>query len=286
MKSVRVKSTIVLLALLVSVFPIAYVEAVNPQNNRFAASYAREKVDDFGYRFSFRLSDGVEALFIRGSYWLQYSYPTDINEVPRRRHTMYANIGFYYGKTPLGRNIVQFIAVDNVAFYPKWTDSAGYAHDLYNTSSMFMINDYIPDGAHVFTGMRIDEDPVSSYMSYFGGTFVFRELSFVLDDGTEIIVGDVDIELLKYSNELAPQATLSNYSLAVTFTADADVLTVTSEGTAPLIQLVDTMLVIVIVGLLATMVVLGYLHRKGKVSLPIGGVRSNLLGSKFSSTSN
>jgi hypothetical protein len=288
MKTVAAKSAIVLLAfLLVCTFPIGFVQAANTsQKDHFTPSFARENVDDFGYRFSFRLSDGVEALFIRGSYWLQYGYSNNINEAPNRRHTMYANLGFYYGKTVLGRSIVRVISVDSVAFYPKWTDSAGYPHDLYDITPMFMINDVIPDDAHVFTGMRIDEHAVSSYMPYFGGTLSFKGLSFVLDDGTEIAVGDLDIEILKYSNELQPQATLSNYPLTITFAADADVLVAISVGTAPLIHLVDNVLAAILVATIGTLFVLGYLHRKGRIQLPLGKARSLLGQSSPSPTGN
>lgn len=278
MKTIAAKSAIILFGLLFAcMFPIGYVEAASSaRDGHYFRSYARENVDDFGYRFSFRLSDGVEAFLVRGSYWLQYSYSTDINEIPIRRHTMYANLGFYYGKTALGRNIVQVISVDSVAFYPKWTDSAGYPHDLNNTTSMFMINDVIPDSAQVFTGMRIDEKSVSSYMPYFGGTFVFKGLSLVLVDGTEIAIGDIDIEILKYSNEIAPQATLSSYPSTVTFHADTEVLTATSAGTAPLIHVIDTVLAVIIMGTVGTLLVLGYLHRKGRIVLPLKKARSML----------
>jgi len=249
--------------------------AKNPLERNFSPSYARVTVDDFGYRISFRLSDGVEILSIRGSYWLQYSYPTDAtSEIPVRRHTMYVNLGFYYGKTALGRNVVQTITTDMVAFFPKWVDSGGYPQDLYLDTPMFLFDGVLPDGAQVFTGMRLDENAVSRYMAYFGGTFVLSHLSFILDDGSQIDVGTVEIELIKYSNSLSPQAELVGAPANVTCVSEPNILTAATEGLGPLIYAIDLVIAVVLWVTGGTLLILGYLHRKGRITLPIDSIVS------------
>jgi hypothetical protein len=263
-------------ALLISSIAIeGVVAAKNPAERTFSPSYARVTVDDFGYRISFQLSDGVEILSIRGSFWLQYSYPTDaIREQPIRRHTMYVNLGFYYGKTALGRNIVQTINVDMVAFFPKWIDSGGYPHNLYLDTPMFLFDSVLPDGARVYTGMRLDEDAISRYMAYFGGTLVFSDLSFVLDDGTQIDVGTVEIELIKYSSSLSPQVDLVGEPANVTYVSNTDILTAATEGIGPLIYAVDLVVAAALWVTGGTLLILAYLHRKGRITLSAGRITS------------
>ncbi|MFX1367726.1 MAG: hypothetical protein ACFFAY_03920 [Promethearchaeota archaeon] len=279
MKKAAVHLTIFLLAIqLLSGIAIEGAAAVGYSGGGdFTPSYASDRVDYFGYRLSFRLSDGVEVFSVRGSFWLQFSYPTDpTTEQPKRRHTMYINLGFYYGKTPLGRSVVRTISAEMAAFFPKWIDSAGYPHDLYQDTSMFMIDNLIPDGARVFTGMRIDEHSLSRYMPCFGGTFVFSELKFVMDDGSEIDIGTIEIELVKYSNELDPRAELISAPATVTYTSDADILTAVAEGTGPIIYAIDSAFAAILWIIGGTLVILGYLHIKGRVNLPLNRLRKGI----------
>jgi hypothetical protein len=279
MKKAAARLTILLLmSLLMSGMVVESAAATNNSSDgRFAPSYASDRVDDFGYRLSFRLSDGVEIFSMRASFWLQFSYPTDpTTDQPKRRHTMYINLGFYYGKTPLGRNVVRTVSADMAAFFPKWTDSAGYPHDLYQVTSMFMIDNLIPDGVRVYTGMRIDEHSLSRYLPHFGGTFVFSGLKFVMDDGSEIGMETIEIELVKYSGELDPRAELISAPANVTYTANADILTTVAEGTAPIIFAIDSAFAATLWIIGATLVILGYLHIKGRIDLPLDRIKARI----------
>lgn len=90
------------------------------------------EVDSFTYRASFLLTDGTEALLLRGRFEVFYLYRHHHPTVSE--HVMSVTLGFYYGKTILGRQLLTNVTVDSLSFLPQWHDSAGYAHTDQTTS--------------------------------------------------------------------------------------------------------------------------------------------------------
>ncbi|MHA2143745.1 MAG: hypothetical protein ACXADD_19885 [Candidatus Thorarchaeota archaeon] len=150
------------------------VHAAGNRGHNLIPAVGRDNVDEFGYRLSFRLEDGLEIFSIRATFRVTYTYAQEIETVGEpffRRHNMYALVGFYYGKTMLGRAVISDVLADYIAFYPKWHDSAGYPHDMLPIFPMFMLNDTIRDGQLIGTSILMDDESVASYISEFGGTF-------------------------------------------------------------------------------------------------------------------
>ncbi len=225
------------------------------------------EIDYFSYRASFKLADGTEALLLRSAYKVNFLYqhhqPT-LNE-----HYMTATIGFYFGKTLLGRPLVQNMSFDEIAFYPKWSDSAGYDHDLFLVTPIFSITGSLNDGQMVSKSMLIDNDAISQYLPMFGGYLVISGLALTLIDGSNVVFeNEFYIELEKYSNERFPRnATLTGDD--VDFTVSDGYVNILNVGPSQSIILVDLILGIIMMGTAGIVVVLGILHVKGRLSVPI-----------------
>lgn len=263
--------------LILVVLPSMYthpVAAQEPGGGGMARAYF--EVDSFTYRAAFELADGTEAVVLRSSYKVNFLYqhhhPT-LNE-----HYFSVVMGFYFGKTMLGRPIIQNMSFDEIAFYPKWRDSAGYYHDLLNITSVFSASGVMTDG-RMFGGiMLIDDDAVSQFISMFGGYIVFQGLRMTLIDGSIIDYGDSTfmIGLEKHSNDVVPRnATLSGDDIE--YTSSGGYIHINTMGAAQPIVLVDLLLGITILGTASLVVVLGVLHVKGRITLPVHRLRGALV---------
>jgi hypothetical protein len=254
------------------------VHAAGNRGHNLIPAVGRDNVDEFGYRLSFRLEDGLEIFSIRATFRVTYTYAQEIETVGEpffRRHNMYALVGFYYGKTMLGRAVISDVLADYIAFYPKWHDSAGYPHDMLPIFPMFMLNDTIRDGQLIGTSILMDDESVASYISEFGGTFVFSGLTFVMTDGTKTPLSEEDVlvRVEKYSSELDPREAVLLNAGSVTYTSDTDYFTATLDGVAPWFVVFDAVLAVLLWGSFSTLTVLGILHIKGRIKLPLHKLR-------------
>ncbi|TFF86705.1 hypothetical protein EU519_00960 [Candidatus Thorarchaeota archaeon] len=235
------------------------------------------EVDSFNYRASFDLEDGTEALLIRAEFTVSYFYRHHHPTVSE--HHMTAFLGFYYGRTILGRSVLTDIEVDRIAFYPWWHDSAGYLTDHYPDRPMFTINDSVKDGMLTYNTFLMDDEPISKVIPDFGGRLVFDELTFVLSDGTQKTISNGTIEILleKNYNDLAPQSATLNSTEDLSYSADYRTIRVTTPAAAPLLTILDRFLVFSLMGGGLVFVVLMGLHIKGVVCLPFEKLRQSIL---------
>ncbi|MHA2349267.1 MAG: hypothetical protein ACXADL_06505, partial [Candidatus Thorarchaeota archaeon] len=240
-------------------------------------SFVFDEVDTFTFRISFRLADGTEAFLIRCRFWVSYLFIR--HSPPITFHYISADVAFYYGKTMLGRSIVQDVSVENAAFYPKWDDSGGYSHDLLNEASLVSVNNTISDGLRLGNTMLIDENALSNNLPMFGGHFVFEGLTFTLTDGSEFVVeeGELQIELEKQTNDVTILAPTISGSETQNYTSDSYTMIVNTAGLTPIIVLLDMFLAFTMIGTGSVIFVLLILHIKGKIKLPFAKVRGLLI---------
>jgi hypothetical protein len=245
------------------------VAAQNPEGPGVGGGMQRAffEIDYFSYRAAFKLADGTDALLIRSSYRINFLYqhhhPT-LNE-----HYMTVTLGFYFGKTMLGRSLIQNMSFEEITFYPKWQDSAGYAHDLFMDTPVLTISGPMTDGRMVAGSLLIDNDPISQYLPMYGGYLVITGLKLDLIDGSKIEVADTFyIELEKYSNEFYPRnATLTGEN--VDYDINEGYVNINDVGPSQFVVLLDLLLGIAIIGTTGVAVVMGVLHAKGRITIPI-----------------
>jgi hypothetical protein len=263
------------------------VHAADVQGHDFVPALGMRTIDKFGYRLSFQLEDGVELLLMRATFRVTYTYSQETigGSLYYSKHIMYLLVGFYYGRTMLGRPVVRDVLADYVAFYPKWHDSAGFPHDLLSIHPMFMLNDTIRDSQLVVTTSVLDDDAVTTHIAEFGGTFVFSGLKFMMDDGSEILLSEEDIQVRveKYNNEADPSTSVLQNTDAMTYTSDANYLIATLDGTAPWFVAFDAAVVVIFWGSFLIVMALGVLHIKGRIRLPLHKLRGILVSKDVSS---
>ena len=225
------------------------------------------EIDYFTYRAAFKLDDGSDVLLIRSSYKINFLYQH--HHPTLNFHYMSTTIGFYFGKTMLGRSLVQNMSFEEVAFYPKWKDSAGYDHDLFLDTPVLSISGPMTDGRMVSGSLLIDGDALSQYLPMFGGYLVITGLKLDLIDGSKISFDDTFyIELVKYSNEHVPRnATLTGEG--VDFDINDGYVNILNVGPSQFVVLLDLILGLAIIGTVGIVVVMGTLHVKGRITLPI-----------------
>ena len=237
------------------------------------------EIDAFTYRVSIRLPDGTEGLLVRARFIVTYLY--EHHQPTVTEHYMSASVGFYYGETVLGRAVLQNITCNSIAFYPKWHDSTGRLRDLYMTTHMFMLNDSVRNGQLVGEMLLMDPESASRYISDFGGTLVINGLTFVLSDGTEVVVteGTIEIALEKSYNDYAPAPAVLGGSSNLTYSADRSMMIVVSSGSAstPFIVVLDSFIAVAVAGAAGTLLILMVLHLTGHIRLPFGKFKTHIL---------
>ncbi len=265
-------SLLLVLVMMASAVPQNAAAASLDSNDTFGPELQVYEVDSFVYRASFKLSDGTEILLVRSTFSIYYLF----HPLPRvAEHYVSAFIGFYYGKTMLGRSIVSEVVIEEVAFYPKWSDIAGSNHDLLFGAPIFVLSESIADKELARGTILIDESPLSRYVQQFGGTLVFTGLKFVLEDGREITLSDDSIQIVleKHYNDFLPrEATLTGED-NVTYLSDENSINFTAQGSAPLLALLDLILAYTMMGLGVAIVIPGILHFKGRITLSTARLR-------------
>lgn len=263
------------------------VHAADIQGRDFVPALRMSTIDKFGYRLSFQLEDGVELFLIRATFRVTYTYSQENigGSLYYSKHTLYLLVGFYYGRTMLGRPVVRNVLADYVAFYPKWHDSAGFPHDMLSINPMFMLNNTIRDSQLVVKTSILDDDAVTSHIADYGGTFVFSGLTFVMDDGSEILLSEEDIQIRieKYNSDINPSASVLQTAGSTTYTFDSNYLTATLDGIAPWFVAFDAAVAIILWCSSFLLIILTILHIKGKIRLPLHKLRGILVSKDVSS---
>jgi hypothetical protein len=161
------------------------------------------------------------------------------------------------------------MSFDEITFYPKWQDSAGYAHDLFMDTPVLTLSGPMTDGRMVSGSLLIDTDAISQYLPMFGGYLVITGLKLDLVDGSKISFDEsFTIGLEKHSNEVYPRnATLSGES--VDFDIDDGYVNILDVGPSQFVVLLDLVLGLAILGTTGIAVLMGILHIKGRIALPI-----------------
>ncbi len=267
-RTMRTPTLLIGILLMIAITPAMYAQPVAAQEPGGGAPRAFIEVGYFTYRAAFELEDGTEVVLLRSSFRINFLYqhhqPT-LNE-----HYFTVSMGIYFGKTMLGRPLVQNMTFKEIAFYPKWRDSAGYYHDLLDSSPIFSASGTVVDG-RLFGGyMLIDDDARSQFLPMFGGYIVLDGLRISLIDGSVIDYSDkiLTIELEKYSNEVYPRnATLSSSTLD--YYSEEGYIHINTQGTAQPIILIDLIIGLSLLSTASLVAVLGALHLRGMIELPL-----------------
>jgi hypothetical protein len=242
-----------------------YSSAASVDTGTYSAKLQSFDVDEFTYRISFQLEDGTESFLIRSRFGLTYLYQHHQPTVSQ--HHMWGVLGFYYGKTALGRNIIANITFDSMAFFPILQGADGIYHDFKDERALFERVGWIPDGYKLGGNMLLDDLAISKVAHMFGGTLVIKNL--VLDlDGEEVEMGDIEIKITKHYNENDPYAAEMESEQDLTYRSDVTNLIAIGEGMAPFLVSLDGVLSILIFGALIMFVALLLLHVKGMIRLP------------------
>ena len=139
---------------------------------------------------------------------------------------------------------------------------------MYDTP-VFTLNTSISDGLLTGGMVLIDQKPLTQYVPSFGGTFTFTGMTFVLEDGTEVVISDgtVEIVLEKDNNEfLAEEAVLAGDE-DFEYTSTNRIITLTIGGPTPLIVLFDLVLSYILMGLGIVFLVLLLLQWRRRIDL-------------------
>jgi hypothetical protein len=228
------------------------------------------EVDSFTYRTTFRLADGTDALLMRGLfvvYWFGMHQTPFVNE-----HRMSVTIGFYYGRTMLGRSVVQEARTDGVGFYPWWHDSAGWEHDTFPGTPLCSVTGTIADSEMLSGMLLMDPESQAILIPDFGGTLVINRLTLVMSDGSEYVAIEetLEIRLEKNYNDVMPHAATLSGPENVSYVSSTELLTVTVTGSAPLILWIDLVAGVSLIGAGAVLLILTGLHLLGRIRLPTG----------------
>ncbi|MCF2137204.1 MAG: hypothetical protein K9W43_08170 [Candidatus Thorarchaeota archaeon] len=235
------------------------------------------EVDSFSYRVSFRSSDGTELLLIRARFQITYLYRH--HQPTISQHYMSGTVGFYFGKTALGRNIVREVHIQSIDFRPQWHDAFGYFHSPESTAKLFAISSNVSDGQLAAGYIQLDKESVSRYLPDFGGILTIQEMTFVLDDGSKIGAGaeTIKIEFEKNFNKLSPDdakivSNIENY----TSTNIDGILVISIQDTAPIIVILDLIAAISIMTSFVSIASIAVLKRQ-KLKIPrISSITGNL----------
>jgi len=251
----------------IMVVPIRVNAAPSTMSDGFTAKLQSFDVDEFTYRVSFHLEDGTESFLIRSRFGLTYLYQHHQPTVTQ--HHMWGLIGFYYGKTALGRSIIQNLEFDSIAFYPIWQDIKGVYHNLKGERALFEITDSIADGKMIGGSMLLDAWAPSKFVHLMGGTLVINNLVLDMGGGVEIAMGTIEIEIIKHYNEELPYAATMESEQNLSYSSDFSYLIAVGSGVAPFLVALDAALGVSIFGAIIVFAALIVLHVKGRIRLPV-----------------
>ncbi|MBD3160125.1 MAG: hypothetical protein GF309_15205 [Candidatus Lokiarchaeota archaeon] len=265
------------LLILIAVSPSETTAARTGPNRTIAPSAQVFTIDEFTYRVSFRLSDGVEVLLLRGSFELLYYYQHHHPTVSK--HHISAVFGFYYAKSALGRTLIRSAEVDRVAFYPMWSSFSGHTYDWVDTGPALQLNDTLVDGQMIGTRPMITNKPLSRYLPSFGGIFVFEGLTIKLRDGTSIRVGEdpIRIALEKESSKMDPRGSIEAMNANLSYESSVRLMTLTipSGGVSGIIT-ADMLTAVSLAGIGIVAATVFILQRTNRIHVSLDRIRSML----------
>ena len=226
-------------------------------------------VGQFTYRASFQLEDGTEAFLIRSSYQITFLFQH--HQPVIRQHFFSASLGFYFGKTMVGRPITQSVEFDSLAFYPKWLSSAGYSFNLLGDTPLVALENSVNDGQLAYGMMLIDNYAITKSIAMFGGTFVFSNLMITLDDGSVIDFGEEDlyIGVEQNNNEYTPEDAILLGGGNPEYDFETRMININTGASIPIIVYLDLIIGYFLIGTGIVLLGLIILHIKGKIVLPI-----------------
>jgi len=232
------------------------------------------EVGYFTYKAKFTFDDGTELFTLRSAYRANYLF-----QQTKGYHFLSVSFGFYFGKTMIGRSVVQSVEFDKISFYPKWKNSAGYSFDLLGDTPVAEINGTIEDGEIVNEMMMIDDAAISRMLPMFGGAYVFTNLTVVLDGGEIVDFGENDIQISveQYGNEFSPRDAVVSGGDDLEYETETRVVLINTQASAPFILLLDMILGIFILGTSGVIVILTILHVKGRIVLPLDRFKGVLI---------
>ncbi len=222
------------------VLSLSLALSVTPISAQDGTIGSLSEIDSFSYRVSFRTADGAELLLIRARFQITYLYQRHQPSISQ--HYLSGAVGFYFGKTALGRSLVQEARVQRIEFRPQWHDALGYFHGPESTPRLFTLSNNVSDGQMVTGSIQLDMDAVSRYLPDFGGVLVIQDMVLVLDDGSEIVITNdtIEIEFEKNFNRVLPDAArVVHDAMNHTSTAADGVLTISLRDAASAIVLLD-----------------------------------------------
>jgi len=234
-------------------------------------------IDEFTYRVSFRLSDGVEVLLLRGAFELLYYYQHHHPTISK--HHIAATFGFYYAKSALGRTLIRSAEVHRVAFYPMWSSFNGQTYDWLDIGSALQFNDTLVDGQMIGTRPMITNKPLSRYLPSFGGIFVFEGLTIRLRDGSSIQVSEspIIIELEKESSKKDPEGSIEVMNANLSYESSARLMTLMiPSGSTTGIITADMLIAVSLAGIGIAGLVVFILHRTNRIQVSLDCIRETV----------
>ena len=254
--------------------PTVAAQNVEPPSGIGSAYF---EVGLFTYQAKFTFDDGTPMFTLRSSYRANYLYQH--HQPTINHHFLSITFGFFFEKTMIGRPMVQSLEFDKISFYPKWKNSAGYSFDLLGDIPLAEINGSIADGELVKDMRLIDNDAISRYLPMFGGTYIFMNLTVVLDDGEIVDFGenDIQISIEQYGNEFSPRDAVVSGGDDLEYETETRVVLINTQASAPFILLLDMILGIFILGTSGVIVILTILHLKGRIVLPLDRFKGVLI---------
>ncbi|MHA1480167.1 MAG: hypothetical protein ACTSQZ_01920 [Candidatus Thorarchaeota archaeon] len=231
----------------------------------------------FTYQAQFTFADGTPMFTLRSSYRANFLYQHHNPVV--RHHYLSVSFGFYFEKTMIGRSMVQSLEFDKVAFYSKWQNSAGYSFDLLGDIPLVEINGSIEDGKIVNGMILIDDEAANQLLPMFGGTYVFTNLTVLLDGGEIVNFGENDIQISveQYGSEIKPRDAIVSGGNDLESETDSGIVLINTQASAPIIFLIDMIFGVFILGTSGVIVILTILHLKGKIILPLDRFKGVLI---------
>lgn len=221
------------------------------------------EIDSFTYRIAITADNGIDLFLIRGTYQVYYHYQHHQPTVSE--HHYFVLIGFYFGRTVLGRPLISNVSASQIAFYPQWQDATGVMHDLVGDHPLIMINDSISDQQIIGATMLMVRFPVSRYLPQFGGQWEIIGLNLTLTDGTRVEIPHIQISLTKHNNNRLPVVTSFNSTSPITYSADNTRLAITLAVPASAIVIIDSIMLYSGTFLLASLFVLAIIRVRSRV---------------------
>ncbi len=265
---------VAMLLLITAVTPSGATAARTEPSSEMTPSLQTFTIDEFTYKVSFKLSDGIEVLLLRGSFKLVYYYQH--HQPTISKHHISVLIGFYYPKSALGRTLIRSAEVDSFAFYPMWSGFDGETYDWLDTEPALELNDTLIDGQMIAAQPMITNKPLSRYLPSFGGIFVFKGLTIHLRDSSSMEISEkpITIELKKQSSKSTPEGSLHAMNANLSYETSVRMMSLTlPSGSTSVLLAIDLVVAVSLAGVSGAAVTIFILHRTNRIHISLDRVR-------------